>query len=116
MNTIATTGTIISNWYKLIAEPICVCTKYIDPPNINSASIEAIIELAKERLMNGRRMKLFLAPTNCIVFIMKRFEYIDRRIVLFIKTIDINSITRAMSDSINDSLLTFLFSSSIISF
>ena len=32
-------------------------------------------EFSKERFRKGRRMKLFFAPTNCIVFIIKRLEY-----------------------------------------
>ena len=62
-------------------------------------------ELINERFTNGRRIKLFFAPTNCMVLIINRFEYIDKRIVLLIKTIEINNRTNAMSDNIRDSLL-----------
>ena len=38
----------------------------------------------------GNIIKLFLAPTNCMVLILSLFEYSDRRMVLLINISDIN--------------------------
>lgn len=48
-------------------------------------------------LTNGRRMNPFVAPTSCIVCMVKRRAYMARCTVLLIKTNDIITSTRAIA-------------------
>ena len=54
---------------------------------------------SNRRVMNGRLMNWRVAPTNCMVLMVKRFEYIVRRTELFIRSTEMTRKSAAKTDS-----------------